>query len=113
MHAIVGFILVPIDADISVSLYIAVIERVLEESGLIFEINCNSTNVEGKWEDVFAVIKRCHEVVHGEGASRIHTAVQEHSAGVLADLVFEGAGFRNPGHLLSRINNIWPDMLYH
>ena len=76
MHAIVGFTLVPIDAGISVSPYVAAIERVLEESGLTFEVNCNSTNVEGEWDAVFAAIKRCHEVVHGEGAPRIHTCLQ-------------------------------------
>jgi uncharacterized protein (TIGR00106 family) len=72
----VGFTLVPIGAGISVSPYVAAIERVLEESGLTFEINCNSTNLEGEWDAVFAVIKRCHEVVHGEGAPRIHTCLQ-------------------------------------
>jgi len=70
MHAIVGFTLVPIDAGTSVSPYVAAIEAVLEQSGLTFEVNGNSTNVEGEWEDVFAAIKRCHEVVHGEGAPR-------------------------------------------
>ena len=68
MHAIVGFTLVPIDAGISVSPFVSAIERVLEESGLTFEINCNSTNIEGEWDEVFATIKRCHEIVHGEGA---------------------------------------------
>lgn len=76
MHAIVGFTLVPIDAGISVSPYIAAIERVLEESGLTFEVNSNSTNVEGEWEEVFATIRRCHDVVHSEGAPRIHTCLQ-------------------------------------
>lgn len=76
MHAIVGFTLVPIDAGISVSPYIAAVERVLEDSGLTFEVNCNSTNVEGEWEEVFDAIKRCHEVVHAEGAPRIHTCLQ-------------------------------------
>jgi len=76
MHAIVGFTLVPIGAGISVSPYVAAIERVLEESGLTFEIHCNGTNLEGEWEAVFAAIKRCHEVVHGEGAPRIHTCLQ-------------------------------------
>lgn len=76
MHAIVGFTLVPIGAGVSVSPYIAAIERLLEETGLIFEVNSNSTNLEGEWEDVFAVIRRCHEVVHGEGAPRIHTCIQ-------------------------------------
>ncbi len=76
MHAIVGFTLVPIGVGVSVSPYVAAIERVLEESGLTFEVNSNSTNLEGEWEDVFAVIKRCHEVVHGDGAPRIHTCLQ-------------------------------------
>lgn len=76
MHAIVGFTLVPIGSGTSVSPYVAAVERVLEQSGLTFEVNCNSTNVEGDWEEVFAVIKRCHEVVHGEGVPRIHTCLQ-------------------------------------
>ena len=75
MHAIVGFTLVPIGVGVSLSPYVAAIERVLEESGLTFEVN-SSTNLEGEWEEVFAVIKRCHEVVHGEGAPRIHTCLQ-------------------------------------
>ena len=76
MHAIVGFTLVPIDAGISVSPFVSAIERVLEESGLTFEVNCNSTNIEGEWDEVFATIKRYHEIVHGEGAPRIHTCLQ-------------------------------------
>lgn len=76
MHAIVGFTLVPIAAGISVSPYIAAVERVLEESGLNFEVNSNSTNVEGEWDEVFNAIRRCHEAVHGEGAPRIHTCLQ-------------------------------------
>lgn len=76
MHAIVGFTLVPVDAGISVSPFVAAIVQVLEESGLTFELNCNSTNIEGEWDDVFAAIRRCHEVVHGEGAPRIHTCLQ-------------------------------------
>lgn len=76
MHAIVGFTLVPIGSGVSVSPYVAAIERVLEVSGLTFEVNCNSTNVEGEWDQVFAVLRRCHEVVHGAGAPRIHTCIQ-------------------------------------
>ncbi len=76
MHAIVSFTLVPIGAGVSVSPYVAAIERVLEESGLTFEINCNGTNLEGEWEAVFAAIKRCHEAVHAEHAPRVHTCLQ-------------------------------------
>lgn len=76
MHAIVGFTLIPIGVGTSVSPYVVAIEQVLRQSGLTFEINCNSTNIEGDWEQVFAVLKKCHEVVHDEGAPRIHTCIQ-------------------------------------
>ena len=76
MHAIVGFTLVPIGTNVSVSPYVAAVQRVLEESGLTYEITCNSTNIEGEWEELFDVIKRCHDVVHTAGAPRIHTCLQ-------------------------------------
>lgn len=76
MHAIVSFTLVPIDAGISVSPYVAACERVLQDAGLRFEVNANGTNVEGEWERVFAALRRCHEAVHGMGAPRIHTVIQ-------------------------------------
>jgi len=76
MHAIVGFTLVPIGSGTSVSPYIAAIERVLEQSGLTFEVNSNSTNIEGEWDEVFAVIRKCHQIVHDEGTPRIHTCLQ-------------------------------------
>lgn len=76
MHAIVGFTLVPIGTGVSVSPYVAAIEQIIERSGLTYEVTCNSTNVEGEWEAVFDLIKRCHEVVHAAGAPRIHTCLQ-------------------------------------
>lgn len=76
MHAIVAFTLVPVGAGTSVSPYVAVIERILEQSELNFEVNCNSTNIEGEWEQVFAVLKQCHDAVHQAGAPRIHTCIQ-------------------------------------
>jgi len=29
------------------------------------------TNIEGEWDDVFSVIKKCHETIHKMGAVRI------------------------------------------
>ena len=34
------------------------------------------TNVEGEWDEVFAAVKRCHEVVHKMGAPRISTSLK-------------------------------------
>jgi len=34
------------------------------------------TNIEGEWDEVFAAIKRCHQVVHAMGAPRISTTIK-------------------------------------
>ena len=34
------------------------------------------TNIAGEWDQVMADIKRCHEVVHEMGASRISTTIK-------------------------------------
>ncbi|HBR97279.1 MAG TPA: hypothetical protein DD979_07860 [Gammaproteobacteria bacterium] len=76
MHAIASFTLIPIGSGISVSLYLAKVEPLLQASGLTYEMTCNSTNIEGQWDAVFALLKRCHEAVHDAGAPRIHSCIQ-------------------------------------
>ena len=39
-------------------------------------MNSYGTNIEGDWDDVFAAIKKCHEVVHGMGAPRISSTIR-------------------------------------
>ena len=75
MKALVNFQLVPVGTEVSVSRYVVACERVLEESGLFYQLHANGTNIEGEWEAVFAAVKRCHEVVHEMGAPRIHSMV--------------------------------------
>jgi uncharacterized protein (TIGR00106 family) len=76
MHVIVDFTVVPVGTGVSLSEYIAACERILAESGLTYELHANGTNVEGEWDDVFAAIRRCHEILHAMGVPRIHTDVK-------------------------------------
>jgi uncharacterized protein (TIGR00106 family) len=76
MHVIVDFTVVPVGAGISLSLYIAEVERVLQEAGLVHELHANGTNVEGEWDEVLAAIRRCHEMLHALGVPRIHTDIK-------------------------------------
>lgn len=76
MHTIIDFTLIPIGAGVSVSPYIAACQRVLEEAGLTYQLHPNGTGVEGEWDEVFAAVRRCHEVVHEMGSPRVHTCVQ-------------------------------------
>ncbi|MCX7609542.1 MAG: MTH1187 family thiamine-binding protein [Anaerolineales bacterium] len=76
MYVIVEFAIVPVGVGVSLSRYVAACERVLAESGLTYELHANGTNVEGEWDEVFAAIRRCHEVLHEMGAPRLHTDIK-------------------------------------
>jgi uncharacterized protein (TIGR00106 family) len=76
MHVIVDLCVVPVGVGVSVSRYIAACEQVIQQAGLTHRMHAYGTNIEGAWDQVFAVVKRCHEVVHEMGAPRISTTLR-------------------------------------
>ena len=76
MKVIADFCLIPLGVGVSLSPYVAACERVLQAAGLTIQLHANGTNIEGEWDDVFAAVRRCHEVVHGMGAPRISTTLK-------------------------------------
>lgn len=76
MRVIADLCLIPIGIGVSVSREIAACERVLADAGLKTKLHAYGTNIEGEWDDVFAAIKRCHEVVHALGAPRISSSLR-------------------------------------
>lgn len=76
MRVIADLCVVPIGVGVSVSEYIAVCQEVLAEAGLDVTLHAYGTNIEGEWDDVFAAVKRCHEIVHEMGAPRISTSLK-------------------------------------
>lgn len=76
MNVILDLCIIPLGTGISLSPYVAACERVLREAGLKATLHANGTNIEGEWDQVFAAVKRCHEVVHEMGAPRVHTIIK-------------------------------------
>lgn len=76
MHVIADLCVIPIGIGVSVSKEIAACERVLAEAGLKTNLHSYGTNIEGEWDEVFAAIKRCHEVVHAMGAPRVSSSLR-------------------------------------
>lgn len=76
MKVILDFTVIPIGVGTSVSKYVAACEKVLKDAGLNHQLHSYGTNVEGEWDEVFAAVKKCHEVVHEMGAPRISTMVK-------------------------------------
>ena len=75
MKVIIDMCVIPVGVGISLSPYVGACEKVLSEAGLKIQLHANGTNNEGEWGEVFAAIKRCHEVIHRMGAPRIATTI--------------------------------------
>jgi uncharacterized protein (TIGR00106 family) len=76
MQVMVDLCVVPLGVGVSVSKYVALCQRVLEEAGLKFQLHAYGTNIEGEYDQVFAAIRRCHERIHAEGVLRITTTIK-------------------------------------
>jgi len=76
MYSIAEFTIIPIGVGVSLSGYVAACEKVLETTGLHYELHANGTNIEGEWDSVMAAIKACHERLHEMGVPRISTIVK-------------------------------------
>ena len=76
MKVMVELCLVPLGVGVSVSPYVRACRQVLEEAGFAPEVHAYGTNFEGEWDAAMAAVRRCHEVVHGMGAPRIHSTLK-------------------------------------
>ena len=76
MHVVADLCVIPLGVGVSVSSYIADCQKVFIDMGIKHEIHAYGTNLEGDWDDVMMAVKRCHEVVHQNGAPRISTALK-------------------------------------
>ncbi|MEC9484098.1 MAG: MTH1187 family thiamine-binding protein [Halomonas sp.] len=76
MYVIADLNVIPLGVGVSVSSYVAACERIIREAGLSHYLHAYGTNVEGPWDEVMAVVKRCHEVLHEMGAPRVNTSLK-------------------------------------
>ncbi|ORY72248.1 YkoF-like protein [Leucosporidium creatinivorum] len=77
MHCVADFCLVPMGVDtVGVTKYIAECQRVLDKSGLSYQLHGYGTGVQGEYGAVMKVIEECHEAVHAMGCPRIATDIR-------------------------------------
>ena len=76
MKVLVDLCVVPLGVGVSLSPYVAACQKVLAETGLKTALHSYGTNIEGEWDEVFAAVRRCHEVMHEMGAPRITTTIK-------------------------------------
>jgi len=76
MKVIIDLTISPFGVGLSVSKYIAACHKIIEDAGLQSNLHAYGTNIEGDWDTVFTVVKRCHETLHKMGVPRITSSIK-------------------------------------
>ncbi len=58
---VVNFSIVPIGKGSSLSTQIAEVLKIVEESGISYKLHAMGTILEGDWDKIFKLIKKCHK----------------------------------------------------
>ena len=67
---------VPLGVGVSLSAYVAEAVRLIRESGLEHEFHSMGTNIEGPWDEVMGLVRRCQERLFEMGAPRVTTTLK-------------------------------------
>lgn len=71
---IAEFSIVPLDKGESLSQYVSEVLDMVDNSGLEYKLTPMGTIVEGEWDEVMDLIKRCHEHMR-EVSNRVDTRI--------------------------------------
>ncbi len=76
MHVIVDLCVIPIGQGVSVSKEVSEVEKIIRKSGLTHKLHGYGTNIEGPWDEVFSLVKRCHQQLHDSGVARVSSSMR-------------------------------------
>ena len=65
--------IIPIAHSPHTSHILADVLKIIKESGLAYQLTPTSTCIEGSWDDIVAVAKRCHQVARVEAPHVVTT----------------------------------------
>jgi uncharacterized protein (TIGR00106 family) len=65
--------IIPIGIGSSIGDKLAEVLKIIDASGLPYKVNPMSTVIEGEWDEVMKLIKKCHEAVIKTGERTITT----------------------------------------
>lgn len=76
MRVVAEMTLVPLGEGVSLSGRVAEVLCLIRESGLPYQFHAMGTNVEGEWDEVVALLKRCTQHLVDQGVPRVSVAVK-------------------------------------
>jgi uncharacterized protein (TIGR00106 family) len=60
---VVNFTVVPIGKDSSLSAKVAEVLKIVSESGIDYKLHSMGTILEGNWDEIMKLIKKCHKKI--------------------------------------------------
>ena len=60
---LIEFSIVPVGSGSSIGDRLAEVLKIVDESGLPYKVNPMGTVVEGEWDDLLRLVKKCHKAV--------------------------------------------------
>ena len=70
---LIQFSIVPVGSGSSIGHRLAEVLKIVDESGLPYKVNPMGTVVEGKWDDLMRLVRKCHKTVMKEEERAITT----------------------------------------
>lgn len=67
--------IIPLDQGVSLATHIAKVIAIIKEAGFPYELTAMSTQIEGTWEEVMPLIKKCHEEIRNY-SHRVLTSIK-------------------------------------
>jgi uncharacterized protein (TIGR00106 family) len=71
---IIEFSIVPIGRGETLAGPVARVLDLVDKSGLPYQLTAMGTIVEGEWDEVLGLVRRCHDAMRGE-AGRVYTHI--------------------------------------
>ena len=75
MSVIINFSIFPLDKGESLSSYVARAIKIIDESGLPYELTAMGTSIEGEWSEVMDVVDRCFQALEKD-CHRVYLALK-------------------------------------
>jgi len=72
---LVEFSIIPIGIGSSIGDRLAEVLSIIDASGLPYKVNPMGTVIEGDWDDIMKLIKKCHETVMKAGERALTTII--------------------------------------
>lgn len=70
---LIEFSIIPVGVGSSIGDQLAEVLRIVDASGLPYKVNPMGTVVEGEWDEVMKLVKKCHSAVMKAGERAITT----------------------------------------